>query len=64
MEKNSVQVCNVCLTPSNNGERRVYVKAVCGGDEIHICTSCLPTVIHENADAVKTNAQVEASVNL
>lgn len=64
MEKNSVQVCNVCLKPSNDGQKRVYVKAMCGGEEVHVCTACLPTVIHESASAVKTNAQVEEAVNL
>ncbi len=63
MEKNSIQVCNVCLKSSNDGQKRVYVKAMCGGQEVHICTACLPTVIHESASAVKTNEEVEKTLS-
>ena len=64
MEKNNVQVCNVCLKPSNDGQKRVYVKAICGDEEVYVCTACLPTVIHESANAVKTNEEVEKALNL
>ena len=64
MEKNNVQVCNVCLKPSNDGQKRVYVKAICGDEEVYVCTACLPTVIHESANAVKTNKEVEKALNL
>ena len=64
MEKNNVQVCNVCLKPSNDGQKRVYVKAICSGEEVHVCTACLPTVIHESANAVKSNVEVEKALNL
>lgn len=64
MENNGVQVCNVCLKPSDDGQKRVYVKAICGGEEVFICTSCLPTVIHESANAVKTNEEVKKALGL
>ncbi len=64
MEKNGIQVCNVCLSPSDDGQTRVYVKAVCGGEEVHVCTACLPTVIHQSAEAVKSNEEVEKALGL
>ncbi len=64
MEKNGVQVCNVCLKASNDGQKRVYVKAICDDEEVFVCTACLPTVIHESANAVKSNAEVEKVLGL
>ncbi len=64
MEKNGVQICNVCLASSEDGAKRVYVKAVCGGEEVHVCTACLPTVIHQSADAVKSNEEVKKALGL
>ncbi|WP_331774564.1 hypothetical protein [Sulfurospirillum sp. 1612] len=64
MEINNVQVCNVCLSPSDDGEKRVYVKALCGGEEVLICTSCIPRVIHESGELVKSNAEVKATLGL
>lgn len=64
MEINDMQVCNVCLSPSDDGNKRVYVKAMCEGEEVHICTSCIPRVIHESGELVKTNEEVKKSLAL
>lgn len=61
MDLNGKQYCNVCLRESNESQKIVYVKAVCMSEDVHICTSCIPNVIHGSGEVVKTNSEVEAS---
>ena len=60
MEINNIQVCNVCLRSSNESEGSVFIKAVKNGEEIHVCTGCIPHIIHGSGDVVKSNATVQA----
>ncbi len=60
MEINNIQVCNVCLRASNESEGAVFIKAVKNGEEIHVCTGCIPHIIHGSGDVVKSNAVVQA----
>lgn len=46
MEINNIQVCNVCLRSSNESEGAVFIKAVKNGEDIHVCTGCIPHIIH------------------
>jgi hypothetical protein len=62
MEQNDKQYCNVCLRESNANEKTVYVKAVCLGEDVHICTSCIPQVIHGSGEVVRSNADVKAQL--
>ncbi len=62
MELENVQYCNVCMKESSNGEKTVYIKAICLGEDVHICTSCIPHVIHGSGDAVKSNTELKAAV--
>ena len=62
MEINGIQVCNVCLKEANPNENAVFVQANCRGEAIHICTACIPHVIHGSGDIVKTNSEVEKEV--
>ncbi|MCH9813698.1 MAG: hypothetical protein K0U47_07105 [Epsilonproteobacteria bacterium] len=63
MEINNKQYCNVCMIESNSDTKTVYIKAVCLGEEVHICTSCIPHVIHGSGEVVKTNSEVESNIN-
>ena len=60
MEINNIQVCNVCLRSSNESEGAVFSKAVKNGEDIHVCTGCIPHIIHGSGDVVKSNAVVQA----
>jgi hypothetical protein len=60
MEINNIQVCNVCLRSSDESEGAVFIKAVKNGEAIHVCTGCIPHIIHGSGDVVKSNAVVEA----
>jgi hypothetical protein len=60
MEINNIQVCNVCLRSSNESEGAVFIKAVKNGEDIHVCTGCIPHIIHGSGDVVKSNAVVQA----
>ena len=63
MEINNKQYCNVCLKESNDREKTVYLHATCLGEEVHICTSCIPQVIHGSGEVVKTNEEVTKIVS-
>lgn len=60
MEINGIQVCNVCMRSSNESAGAVFIKAVKNGEEIHVCTGCIPHIIHGSGDVVKSNNAVEA----
>ncbi|AFL69289.1 hypothetical protein [Sulfurospirillum barnesii] len=58
MEINNIQVCNVCLRSSEENSGAVFIKAMKNGEEIHVCTGCIPHIIHGSGDVAKSNAQV------
>lgn len=60
MEINGIQVCNVCMRASNESAGAVFIKAVKNGEDIHVCTGCIPHIIHGSGDVVKSNSVVEA----
>jgi hypothetical protein len=60
MEINNIQICNVCMRSSEESKGTVFIKAVQNGEEIHVCTSCIPHIIHGSGDVVKSNATVTA----
>ncbi len=55
-------VCHVCLSESNENDNRVFLKSICRGEEVYVCTACIPQVIHGSGDVVKTKAEVEEIV--
>ena len=59
MEINGVQICNVCLKPSDEVTGAVYIKAIAHGEDVHVCTGCIPVIIHGDGSAIKTNAKVK-----
>ncbi len=62
MEQGSKIYCNVCLVDSDVSAKIVYLKAVCEGEEVHICTSCIPAIIHGSGEIVKSNSEVEKAL--
>lgn len=60
MEINGVQICNVCGKPSDEVVGAVYIKAIANGEDIHVCTGCIPVIIHGDGSAIKSNEQVKA----
>jgi len=62
MEINKIQICNICLRTSKESENTVFIKAIKNGEEIHVCTGCIPHIIHGSGEIVKSNAQVEAEL--
>lgn len=57
MKINNQIFCNVCLAASS--ENIVFLKATKNNEEVDICTSCVPTVIHGSGMLVKSNDEVE-----
>lgn len=60
MEINGIQICNVCMRDSKEAEGTVFIKAMKNGENIHVCTGCIPHIIHGSGDVVKSNAVIEA----
>lgn len=60
MEINGVQICNVCMRTSQESEGAVFVSATKNNEAIHVCTGCIPHIIHGSGDVVKSNAVVQA----
>jgi hypothetical protein len=60
MEINNIQICNVCLRSSEESQGAVFIQASKNGEAIHVCTGCIPHIIHGSGDVVKSNTVVEA----
>ena len=60
MQINNIHICNVCMRSSDESEGTVFITAVKNGEAIHVCTSCIPHIIHGSGDVVKSNTVVEA----
>ncbi len=60
MEINNIQICNVCMRSSDESAGAVFITATKNGEAIHVCTGCIPHIIHGSGDVVKSNALVEA----
>lgn len=58
MKKENITICNVCQKSSNVDTDAIYLQAYKNGEEVHICTSCMPHIIHGNAEAVKSNEEI------
>ncbi|WP_458700122.1 hypothetical protein ACKGJI_09860 [Sulfurospirillum sp. 1307] len=64
MEINNTQVCNVCLKTSDDDKGAVFLKAKKGGEDIDVCTNCIPHIIHGSGDVVKSNEDVKKELGL
>lgn len=59
MKKDNIYICNVCGLRSDEDEDAVFMKAHKGGEDVHICTACIPSVIHGSGLVIKSNSQIE-----
>jgi hypothetical protein len=50
------------MIESNDQVKTVYIKAICQGEDVHICTSCIPQVIHGSGEVVNSNDEVKAKI--
>jgi hypothetical protein len=62
MQIDQVFVCNVCGRPSDQDKSAVFIQAHKGGEEVHICTACIPHVIHGSGDVVKSNQVLKSEL--
>ena len=61
MELNGKVYCNVCGA-NNDDKSKVFVSATFGDNAVHICTSCIPSVIHGGSEVVNTNDELKTKV--
>lgn len=64
MEINNTQVCNVCFKSSTDDSSAVFIKATKGGEDVDVCTACIPHIIHGSGDVVKANDAVKKELGL
>ncbi|KEA45995.1 hypothetical protein CR66_04275 [Campylobacter mucosalis] len=62
MRENNLVVCNVCGQKSTDNQTAVFIKAHKNGEEVDICTSCIPSVIHGSGMVVKSNEDIKAEI--
>lgn len=55
-------VCNVCGLKSTEDTNAVFIRAHKNGEEVDICTSCVPSVIHGSGMVVKSNEEIKAEI--
>ncbi len=60
MKRGNVYICNVCGIESSKDKEAVFIKAHKGGETVHICTDCMPSVIHGSGSVVKSNHKLES----
>ncbi|MCD8213381.1 MAG: hypothetical protein LUC34_04970 [Campylobacter sp.] len=55
-------VCNVCGLKNTDDNNAVFIHANKNGEEVDICTSCIPSVIHGSGMVVKSNEEIKAEI--
>ncbi|MFL1705531.1 hypothetical protein ACHJH3_00840 [Campylobacter sp. MOP7] len=58
MKINGMYVCNVCGITSEENSNAVFIHAHKNGQEVEICTSCIPSVVHGSGVVVKSNEEL------
>ena len=59
MRTENIVVCNVCGQKSTENENAVFVRAHKNGEEVDICTACIPSVIHGSGLVVRSNDEIK-----
>ncbi|MCR4941666.1 MAG: hypothetical protein K5978_02580 [Campylobacter sp.] len=59
MKYENIEVCNVCGLKSSEDADAVFIHAHKNGEEVSICTVCLPSVIHGSGSVVKSNDEIK-----
>ena len=62
MREKDLVVCNVCGLKSSDDTHAVFIHAPKNGEEVDICTSCVPSVIHGSGMVVKSNEEIKAEI--
>ena len=62
MKSGDIYICNICLLKSSEDDNAVFIKAHKNGEDVHVCTSCMPSVIHGSGIVVKSNSEVESEL--
>ena len=59
MKIGEIYVCNVCGLKSDENENAVFIHTHKNGEEVDVCTSCIPSVIHGSGMVVRSNDEVK-----
>lgn len=62
MKSGNIYICNICSLKSSEDENAVFIKAHKNGEDVDICTSCMPSVIHGSGMVVKSNAEIQSEL--
>lgn len=59
MKIENIVTCNVCQKSNSEDKNAVFLQAYKGDEIVHICTSCIPHVIHGSGEVVKSNKDIK-----
>ena len=62
MREKDLVVCNVCGLKSSDDTNAVFIHAHKNVEEVDICTSCVPSVIHGSGMVVKSNEEIKTEI--
>lgn len=63
MKSGNIYICNICSLKSSEDENAVFIKAHKNGEDVDICTSCMPSVIHGSGMVVKSNSEIQSELS-
>ncbi|MBL0687062.1 MAG: hypothetical protein JJV94_04460 [Sulfurospirillum sp.] len=64
MKTKNIITCNVCFKTDKDEPKTLFLKATKTGEDVDVCTACIPSIIHGSGDIVKSNKEVMEKVNL
>jgi len=54
--------CNICQKSTKDAPKTIFVQGILEGEIIHICTSCIPTLVHGGGKGVLNNKELKEIV--
>ncbi len=55
----NVYYCNICQKSTKDAPKTIFVQGVLDGETIHVCTNCIPTLVHGGGKGVLSNEELE-----
>lgn len=60
---NSIYYCNICKKSTKEHPKTIFVQAVLNIEDIHVCTACIPKLVHGNGDGVMSNEELKEKLS-
>ncbi|MFV0481539.1 MAG: hypothetical protein ACK5LP_06110 [Campylobacteraceae bacterium] len=60
---NEIYYCNICGKSTDKAPNTIFIKGVYENEEIHVCTSCIPAMVHGDGKGVVSNNELKKELN-